>query len=87
MATGSDRTLLAVPRPVAADVPLAVVGSRLATDLVDLTDDLGTLESSRLLGRGPALRGARAPGSPSYAPAALAGPPWRGPPAARWTSS
>ena len=33
-----------MPRPVAADVPLAVVGGRLATDLVDLTDDLAALD-------------------------------------------
>ena len=29
-----------------AQIPLAVVGGRLATDLVDLTDDLAALDSS-----------------------------------------
>jgi para-aminobenzoate synthetase component 1 len=87
--TGSDRTLLAVPRPVAADVPLAVVGGRLATDLVDLTDDLAALESRGFWavvlpfgGRPICARFANVrPARP------WPGPPWRGPPSDAWTSS
>jgi len=87
--TGSDRTLLAVPRPVAADVPLAVVGGRLATDLVDLTDDLAALESSGFWavvlpfeGRPICARFAHVrPARP------WPGPPWRGPPPDGWASS
>jgi para-aminobenzoate synthetase component 1 len=78
-----------MPRPVAADVPLAVVGGRLATDLVDLTDDLAALDSA----------GFWAVVLPFEAPPVCArfahvrparpwpGPPWRGPPAGAWTSS
>ena len=76
-------------RPVAADVPLAVVGGRLATDLVDLTDDLAALESAGfwavVLPFGGGAICAR------FAHVRVArpwpGPPWRGPPAAAWTSS
>ena len=35
-----------MPRPIADQVPLAVVGGWLATDLVDLTDDLAALDAS-----------------------------------------
>jgi para-aminobenzoate synthetase component 1 len=72
-----------------AQIPLAVVGGRLATDLVDLTDDLTALDSSGfwavvlpfegrpLCARFASVRPARP----------WPGPPWEGPPAAAWTSS
>jgi para-aminobenzoate synthetase component I len=87
--TRSDRTLPAMPSPLATQVPLAVVGGRLATDLVDLTNDLAALESSGfwavvlpfegapICARFAHVRGARP----------WPGPPWRGPPAGTWTSS
>ncbi len=42
----ADRTLRPVARPLAPEIPLAVVGGRLATDLVDVTDDLACLDSA-----------------------------------------
>ena len=76
-------------RPVAADVPLAVVGGRLATDLVDLTDDLAALESAGFWAvvlpfGGGAICARFAHVRPARP---WPGPPWRGPPAAAWTSS
>jgi len=72
-----------------AQIPLAVVGGRLATDLVDLTDDLTALDSSGfwavvvpfegrpLCARFASVRAARP----------WPGPPWEGPPPDAWTSS
>jgi para-aminobenzoate synthetase component 1 len=84
-----DRTLPAMVRPVAADVPLAVVGGRLATDLVDLTHDLAALDStgfwavvlpfegSPICARFANVRPARP----------WPGEPWRGPAPDAWRSS
>lgn len=86
---GCDRTLPAMPRPIAADVPLAVVGGRLATGLIDLTPDLAALDSSGfwavvlpfdgdpICARFANVRPARP----------WPGPPWRGPATDSWTSS
>ena len=83
--TRCDRTLPAMPRPVAADVPLAVVGGRLATDLVDLTDDLAALESAGFWAVVLPFEGA--PICARFAHVRPArpwpGPPWRGPAARR----
>ncbi len=76
-------------RPVAADVPLAVVGGRLATDLVDLTDDLAALESAGFWAVVLPFGGGAICARFAHVRAARPwpGPPWRGPPAAAWTSS
>jgi para-aminobenzoate synthetase component 1 len=87
------RDFAGVPAPAvgleAAQVPLAVVGGRLATDLVDLTDDLGALDShgfwavvlpfegSPICARFANVRPARP----------WPGPPWAGPAPEAWTSS
>ena len=72
-----------------APSPLAVVGGRLATGLVDVTSDVGALD-------GPGFWAVVLPfdGPPALArfehvrPAApWPGAPWRGPPAASWRSS
>jgi len=72
-----------------AQIPLAVVGGRLATDLVDLTDDLAALDSSGfwavvipfegvpICARFAHIRPARP----------WPGPPWIGPHPDAWTSS
>lgn len=74
--------------PAALD-PLAVVGGRLATDLQDVTSDLGALDSSGfwavvlpfegdpICARFGSVRAARP----------WPGHPWQGPPADSWTSS
>jgi len=78
-----------MPRPIAAEVPLAVVGGRLATDLVDLTDDLGALESAGFWAVVLPFEGA--PICARFAQVRPArpwpGPAWRGPPLDAWTSS
>jgi para-aminobenzoate synthetase component 1 len=69
--------------------PLAVVGGRLATDLVDVTSDLGALDGAGFWavvlpfeGEPVCARFARVrPARP------WPGPPWQGPPADAWTSS
>ncbi|MCB1272310.1 MAG: chorismate-binding protein [Microthrixaceae bacterium] len=76
------------PRRDPAPAPLAVVGGRLCTDLVDLTDDLAALDSSGFWAvvlpfDGPpvcARFGSVRPARP------WPGPPWLGPEAARWSS-
>ena len=78
-----------MPRPIATDVPLAVVGGRLATDLVDLTDDLAALDSSGFWAvvlpfEGAALCARFAHVRPARP---WPGPAWRGPAADSWTSS
>jgi para-aminobenzoate synthetase component 1 len=78
-----------MPSPIAVDVPLAVVGGRLATDLVDLTDDLAALDSTGFWavvlpfdGRPVCARFANVrPARP------WPGDPWRGPTPEAWTSS
>ncbi len=84
-----DRTLPAMPRPIAADVPLAVVGGRLATDLVDLTSDLGALDATGFWAVVLPFEGA--PICARFANVRPARPwpgrPWEGPAAASWTSS
>jgi para-aminobenzoate synthetase component 1 len=72
-----------------AQIPLAVVGGRLATDLVDLTDDLGALDSSGFWAvvlpfEGPAVCARFANVRPARP---WPGPPWRGPAADAWASS
>lgn len=74
--------------PAALD-PLAVVGGRLATDLVDVTSDLRALDSSGfwavvlpfdgepICARFASVRPARP----------WPGPPWQGPPAGSWATS
>jgi para-aminobenzoate synthetase component 1 len=78
-----------MPRPVAPDVPLAVVGGRLATDLVDLTDDLAALDSAGFWA--VVLPFEAAPVCARFAHVRPArpwpGPPWRGPAAGAWRSS
>ena len=78
-----------MPRPIAADVPLAVVGGRLATDLVDLTADLGALDSDGFWAVVLPFEGA--PICARFAHVRPArpwpGPGWRGPPPEAWTSS
>jgi para-aminobenzoate synthetase component 1 len=78
-----------MPRPVAADVPLAVVGGRLATDLVDITDDLAALDSSGFWAVVLPFEGA--PICARFAHVRPArpwpGPAWCGPPPDAWTSS
>ena len=72
-----------------AQIPLAVVGGRLATDLVDLTDDLAALDSQGFWavvlpfsGRPVCARFANVrPARP------WPGPPWVGPLPDAWTSS
>ena len=51
------RSVAAEVKDLPVQIPLAVVGGRLATDLVDLTDDLAALDSARLLGRRAPVRG------------------------------
>jgi para-aminobenzoate synthetase component 1 len=78
-----------MPRPVATDVPLAVVGGRLATDLVDITDDLAALESTGFWAVVLPFEGA--PICARFAHVRPArpwpGPAWCGPPPDTWTSS
>ncbi len=78
-----------MPTPLAPDAPLAVVGGRLATELVDVTSDLGALdaegfwavvlpfEGEPICARFANVRPARP----------WPGPPWQGPPPSSWTSS
>ncbi|MFZ6005538.1 MAG: chorismate-binding protein [Actinomycetota bacterium] len=78
-----------MPGPTAPDLPLAVVGGRLATELVDVTSDLEALDSSGFWavvlpfqGHPICARFARVrPARP------WPGPPWRGPRPDEWTSS
>ena len=86
---GPDRTLRPVPAPIASDQPLAVVGGRLATGLIDVTSDLTALD-----GRGFWAVVAPFEGEPVCArfervrPARpWPGPPWRGPSPDAWSSS
>ncbi len=76
-------------RPIAAEVPLAVVGGRLATELVDLTDDVAALESAGFWA--VVLPFAGTPICARFAQVRPArpwpGPPWRGPDVDAWTSS
>lgn len=89
MGTGCDRTLPAMLRPTAADVPLAVVGGRLVTDLVDLTADLEALDSAGFWAVVLPFEGA--PICARFAHVRPARPwpgdPWRGPASDAWTSS
>ncbi len=78
-----------MPRPIATDVPLAVVGGRLATDLVDLTDDLAALDSSGFWAvvlpfGGPPICARFAHVRPARP---WPGPLWKGPAADTWISS
>ncbi|MEO7428207.1 MAG: chorismate-binding protein, partial [Acidimicrobiales bacterium] len=78
-----------MPALPAPDAPLAVVGGRLATELVDVTSDLRALDSAGfwavvlpfegdpICARFANVRPARP----------WPGPPWRGPAPATWTSS
>jgi len=69
--------------------PLAVVGDRLCTDLVDVTDDLTALDSSGFWAvvipyTGPPVCARFATVRPARP---WTGPPWRGPTPDAWTSS
>ena len=69
--------------------PLAVVGGRLATDLVDVTSDLRALDSSGFWAvvlpyAGPPVCARFASVRPAVP---WPGPAWQGPPRASWTSS
>ena len=72
-----------------AQIPLAVVGGRLATDLVDLTDDLAALDSSGFWAVVVPFEGT--PVCARFANIRPArpwpGPPWVGPDPDSWTSS
>jgi para-aminobenzoate synthetase component I len=81
-----------VPRTVgaeAAQIPLAVVGGRLATDLVDLTDDLSALDSHGFWAVVLPFEGS--PVCARFANVRPARPwpgrPWRGPAPDAWASS
>jgi para-aminobenzoate synthetase component I len=78
-----------MPRPPAPDLPLAVVGGRLATELIDVTSDLGALDSSGFWAVVLPFEGS--PICARFANVRPArpwpGPPWRGPSAGAWTSS
>jgi para-aminobenzoate synthetase component 1 len=73
----------------APDVPLAVVGGRLATDLVDVTSDLAALDSSGFWAVVLPFEGA--PICARFANVRAArpwpGPPWQGPDPGAWSSS
>lgn len=78
-----------MPAPIAPDLPLAVVGGRLATGLMDVTSDLTALDSEgfwavvipfddvAVCARFERVRPARP----------WPGPPWRGPEPDAWSSS
>jgi para-aminobenzoate synthetase component I len=78
-----------VVRPITPDIPLAVVGGRLATDLVDVTSDLTALDTSGFWA--VVLPFDAAPVCARFANVRPArpwpGPPWRGPAPEDWTSS
>jgi para-aminobenzoate synthetase component 1 len=78
-----------MPHPVADAVPLAVVGGRLATDLVDLTDDLAALDSVGFWAVVLPFEGAPICARFGHVRPARPWPgrPWTGPPAGTWTSS
>src|SRR5690606_36036754 len=84
-----DRTLPGVPAPIDPEQPLAVVGGRLATELVDVTSDLAALDSEGFWavvlpfeGDPVCARFARVrPARP------WPGPAWVGPARDAWTSS
>ncbi len=71
------------------DGALAVVGGRLATDLVDITDDLAALESTGFWAVVLPFEGAPICARFGHVRPARPwpGPPWAGPPADSWTSS
>ena len=78
-----------MPRPIADQVPLAVVGGWLATDLVDLTDDLAALDASGFWAvvlpfEGPPICARFAHVRPARP---WPGLDWVGPQADAWTSS
>jgi len=78
-----------VPAPIAPDQPLAVVGGRLATGLVDVTSDLAALDSTGFWAVVLPFEGeavcARFANVRSARP--WPGPPWKGPPPEAWSSS
>jgi para-aminobenzoate synthetase component 1 len=78
-----------MPGPTSPDTPLAVVGGRLATELLDVTSDLAALDSTGFWavvlpfeGDPVCARFGRVrPARP------WPGPPWQGPPPEGWSSS
>ena len=78
-----------MPASPAADAPLAVVGGRLATELVDVTSDLGALDSEGFWA--VVLPFSGEPICARFANVRPArpwpGPPWQGPDPSAWTSS
>ena len=76
-------------RPLAPEIPLAVVGGHLATDLVDVTDDLTCLDSKGFWAvvlpfEGPAVCARFTHVRPARP---WPGPPWQGPRPEAWTTS
>ncbi|HEY9559002.1 MAG TPA: hypothetical protein VIR58_19860, partial [Acidimicrobiales bacterium] len=78
-----------MPRPVTPDSALAVVGGRLATELVDVTSDLAALDSHGFWAVVLPFEGA--PLCARFATVRPArpwpGPPWRGPQPSEWSTS
>ncbi len=79
-------------RPSQWPGPFAVVGGRLATGVIDITDDLAALDRGGFWavvvdfeGTARCVRFGEVRPAPPLA--ALAGRPWRGPPRGAWTSS
>jgi para-aminobenzoate synthetase component 1 len=83
------RAVAAEGQGLSAQIPLAVVGGRLATDLVDLTSDLRALDSSGFWAVVVPFDGE--PVCARFANVRPArpwpGPPWEGPDAGSWESS
>ena len=78
-----------MPGPIATAAPLAVVGGRLATDLIDLTSDLGALDTTGFWAVVLPFDGAPICARFGRVRAARPwpGPPWCGPDPLDWTSS
>ena len=74
---------------MSAQIPLAVVGGRLATDLIDLTDDLAALDSSGFWAVVLPFEGAPICARFGHVRPARPwpGPPWKGVEPDAWTSS
>src|SRR3954467_4067874 len=78
-----------MPTPVAPEVPLAVVGGWLATDLVDVTADLACLDGSGFWAVVVPFEGPPLCARFAHVRAARPWPgaPWRGPAVHEWRTS